>query len=364
MKNKIQIEKLKLEKIDKKTFNFIKKSLPGISLSQWKWEYLNSNCRGYCFLAKINGILVSHNSFIINQFLLNNKKILVAKSEGSFADLNLIEDIMGKKVKVFREVVKEALKVMKKENIYLAYGFPNNLGHKSYAYGGYRLEEINIFISNLIINFNYYFYKKRKSINLISKIFLKVINFLWKSIVISILLYFNRKKITNIKVVEKKNFKDIEVLFKKVIKKLPKNYLMVFRSASYINWRYKNNPHHKYFIYGYYNNNVLEGLIVFNTLNKKKYKNIEIKDLLFINKNVKKYLLSYIFKWCIDNKISVATLWEDQVMLKKYNKYSLIMSGFLRNRLLIKKILIKSILNKKTTNKNIILELKKYLERT
>ena len=51
----------------------------------------------------------------------------MAKSEGSFADLNLIEDIMGKKVKVFREVVKEALKVMKKENIYLAYGFPNNL---------------------------------------------------------------------------------------------------------------------------------------------------------------------------------------------------------------------------------------------
>ena len=43
-----------------------------------------------------------------------------------------------------------------------------------------------------------------------------------KSIILSILIYFNRKKITNIKVVEKKNFKDIEVLFKKVIKKLPK----------------------------------------------------------------------------------------------------------------------------------------------
>ena len=97
MKNTIQIEKLKLEEVDKKTFNFIKKSLPGISLSQWKWEYLNSNCRGYCFLAKINGILVSHNSFIINEFLLNNKKDFSSKSEGSFADLNLIEDIMGKK---------------------------------------------------------------------------------------------------------------------------------------------------------------------------------------------------------------------------------------------------------------------------
>ena len=39
MKNTIQIEKLKLEEVDKKTFNFIKKSLPGISLRKWKWEY-------------------------------------------------------------------------------------------------------------------------------------------------------------------------------------------------------------------------------------------------------------------------------------------------------------------------------------
>ena len=50
--------------------------------------------------------------------------------------------------------------------------------------------------------------------------------------------------------------------------------------------------------------------------------------------------------------------------MKQYNKYDLIMSGFLRNRLLVKKTLIKSVLNKKNTNKNIALELKKYLERT
>ena len=139
---------------------------------------------------------------------------------------------------------------------------------------------------------------------------------------------------------------------------------MVFRSEGYINWRYRNNPHHEYFMYGYYNNNTLEGLVVFNKINKKKYNNIEIKDLLFINNHVKKCLLSYIFKWCIDNNISVATLWEDQVMLQKYSKYSLIKSGFLRFRLPVKKILIKSILNQVSTNKSIVLELKKYLERT
>ena len=84
--------------------------------------------------------------------LVPDLKILVAKSEGSFADSKLIKKISGKKIKVFRELVKEALKVMQKEGIYMAYGFPNNLGHKSYIYGGYNLQQVNVFISNLIIS--------------------------------------------------------------------------------------------------------------------------------------------------------------------------------------------------------------------
>ena len=100
----------------------------------------------------------------------------------------------------------------------MAYGFPNNLGHKSYIYGGYNLQEVTVFISNLIINFNYFFYKKGKNINLISRLFLKVINFLWKSIILSILIYFNRKKAKNIRILDKKKITDIEALFKTVKK--------------------------------------------------------------------------------------------------------------------------------------------------
>ena len=151
MKNKLIIKKVNLKKISRKQFKIIKAAQPKINLRKWTWEYLQSYKSGYCFIAEINGFYVGHNSFIVSQFIINNKKVLVAKSEGSYANLELIKKITGKNLRVFREVVKRAIATMKKEKIFLAYGFPNNLGHKSYLYGGYSVKRINLYTSSLIL---------------------------------------------------------------------------------------------------------------------------------------------------------------------------------------------------------------------
>ena len=128
MNYKLQIKKVVLSNIKNTHFRFIKRALPNITKKKWDWEYLESSPIGYCFIAKINGIYVAHNSFILTKFKLNNKEILVAKSEGSYADLGLIEKLTRTNLRVFRELVKKALEIMKKEKISIAYGFPNNLG--------------------------------------------------------------------------------------------------------------------------------------------------------------------------------------------------------------------------------------------
>ena len=107
MSYKLEIKKLALSNIKDKDFNLIKKALPDLNKKKWDWEYLESSPIGYCFVAKINGIYVAHNSFILSRFILNKKEVLVAKSEGSYADLDLIKKITGKNIRVFRELVKK-----------------------------------------------------------------------------------------------------------------------------------------------------------------------------------------------------------------------------------------------------------------
>ena len=281
---------------------------------------MESSPVGYCFVAKINGIYVAHNSFILTKFKLNNKEILVAKSEGSYADLGLIEKLNRTNLRVFRELVKKALEIMKKEKISIAYGFPNNLGHKSYIYGGYTLSKIAIYNSNLITNFNYYVYKKNYKIKIILKPFTKILNVMWKNFFLMPLLLFSDKIVNSVLPLSSKDLLKIESLYLRVSKRYPKNYLSVIRSKEYIKWRYLKNPHHKYFIYGLQQNQDLEGVVIFNIATYKNYKNLEIKDILFSSETTFNILLSFIMKWSIKNDISITTLWEDSNILNKVSK--------------------------------------------
>ena len=262
------------------------------------------------------------------------------------------------------ELVRKALEIMKKEKISIAYGFPNNLGHKSYIYGGYTLKKIVIYNSNLITNFNYYVYKKNYKLNIIFKPFTKIINVMWKSFYLKPLLLFSDKRVNSVLPLSSKDFLKIEKLYLKVSKSQPKNYLSVIRSKEYIKWRYLKNPHHKYFIFGLHKNKNLEGVVIFNTVTYKNYKNLEIKDILFSSESAFNILLSFIMKWSMKNDISITTLWEDCNTLNKVSKKTFYKNGFIKNRIKTKKVLIFSLLNKINLKNDISLELKKYLERT
>ena len=106
-------------------------------------------------------------------------------------------------------------------------------------------------------------------------------------------------------------------MFAKVSKSFPENYLSVIRSKQYIKWRYIKNPHHKYYIFGTQQNKHLEGIVIFNIIACKNYKNLEIKDILFASESAFNNLLSFIMKWSINNGISTVNLWEDSYGLKK-----------------------------------------------
>ncbi len=364
MNYKLEIKKLPLYNIKKINFNFIKLALPNLNKKKWNWEFLESYPMGYCINAKINGIYVAHNSFILSKFKLNKKDILVAKSEGSYADQELIRKLTGKNLRVFRELVKKALEIMKKEKISVAYGFPNNLGHKSYIYGGYSLKQIVIYNSNLIANFNYYFYKKHYKLNFLLKPFTKILNALWKNLFLKTLLLFSDKRINSVYPLYSKDLVKIENLFLKVSKKFPKDYLTVVRSKEYIEWRYLKNPYHKYYIFGLNKNKHLEGIIIFNIVNHKNFKNIEIKDIFYTCESSFNILLSFLMKWSINNDISIVTLWEDFNILKQVSSKIFYKNGFIKNRIKTKKTLILSLLDKNKIKNDISLELKKYLERT
>ena len=362
MSKKLIIEKINLKKIKKHEFSFIREALPRLNLKRFSWEYVNNYYNGYSFVARIGKTILAHNSFIICKFIVNNKKVLVAKSEGSYAKPELINNFKLKNKRIFREVVKKALIQMRKENIFLAYGFPNNLGHKSYIYGGYNLSNIDVFTSNLIINFDYLFTRK-KSLYFFFNPFLKVINLIWKQLLLKPLLFFRLKnKLKNIKKIKSSHLMDIENLFQEEYKKYPDNYMMVVRDYKYIKWRYVDNPYHKYYIFGCYSNKKLRGFIIFNILNFETHKNLEIKDILFQDNETLDSLLLFTFDWSLKNKISIATLWEDKIFMKKSNAATLVRNGFFRIRILNKKVFIQCKL--KNSKKSVNLELKKYLERT
>ena len=231
MKNKLIIKKVNLKKISKKQFEIVKAALPDLNVKKWNWEYLHSNKAGYSFIAEINGTYVAHNSFIVSQFIINNKKVLVAKSEGSYANLELIRKITGTNQRVFREVVKSAIKTMKKEKVFLAYGFPNKLGHKSYLYGGYSVKKLNLYTSSLILRYDYHFYIKNNKTSFFKRVFLKVLNFFWKLLIVKPLLFFFVRKKNNIVLMKQEQFEDIKKLFLIIKKSAPSHYLMINRST-------------------------------------------------------------------------------------------------------------------------------------
>ena len=178
------------------------------------------------------------------------------------------------------------------------------------------------------------------------------------------MLFFSNKRVNSVLPLSSKDLLKIEKLYLKVSKSQPKNYLSVIRSKEYIKWRYLKNPHHKYFIFGLHKNENLEGVVIFNIVTYKNYKNLEVKDILFSSESAFNILLSFIMKWSMKNDISITTLWEDSNILKKVSKKTFYKNGFIKNRIKTKKVLIFSLLNKIKTKNDISLELKKYLERT
>lgn len=100
-KNEILIENYKEDIPSKSFIEFIKNIFIDINQEKWLWEYKNSpDGNGYVFTCKVNNKLAIHYSFIINKFLLNKKTILIAKSEGSYADTKILNTLPFKKKKI------------------------------------------------------------------------------------------------------------------------------------------------------------------------------------------------------------------------------------------------------------------------
>ena len=270
---------------------------------------------------------------------------------------------MNKKVKVFSEIVVAAMKELKKKNIDLVYGFPNNLGHNAYKKGGFELKIIPLYISLAIINFLDFYKNKKKIPNPIKLLFIKIISFLWKKLLNIFLKVVIRSNFSDFRDLKKDDGKLISQLFNTYAKNYNEEYALALRNWKYYQWRFKDNPYEQYRIYGYFKKNKLLGIMVFNIKKQFSGSSMEIKDLVFEDKYDLKKMLMFSLKWATKNNISNIILWEDEFLYKKIPRYIFWFSAFLRSGIRTDKTLIFKVFNRKLKKLKVKIELKKGLER-
>ena len=362
-KNEILIEKYQEDMPSENFIKFIQNIFIDINKDKWLWEYKKSpDGNGYIFLCKVNKKLAIHYSFIINKFILNKKTITIAKSEGSYADATILNSLPMEQRRLFKEVVKKALIILKKDGVDIAYGFPNKHGHKSYIYGGYDIKQIPIYLSYAIIDIKPLLMKNIKKEKILKIMFINIISKLWK------LLFFIYTKIflsksRNIVLLDEQGDNKLKEFFKSYENNLSDNIISIKRNWKYYKWRYYDNPYNNSFVAVLLKNKKIVGLIVLTKNIENNVYKLDIKDLIVLNKNDVKYLLSWAIKFSIKEKVATLNIWSDKFSIKKYNKMSFYKNGFIKHGIKAKKTIILSILNKKLKDKKLYFELKKYLER-
>ena len=92
---------------------------------------------------------------------------------------------------------------------------------------------------------------------------------------------------------------------------IPKIKIGVNRDAAYMNWRYVNKPGENYYKYGYYERDVLKGVIIFTLKHKHGGRVGYLMELLFEpgNEKVAKSLLDFCVKAFKKNKADVILAW-------------------------------------------------------
>ncbi len=362
-KNEILIENYQEDNPSDSFIKFIQNIFIDIDKDKWHWEYKKSpDGNGYVFICKVNNKLAVHYSFIINKFLLNNKTITVAKSEGSYADPSILNTLPMEERRVFKEVVKAALIKLKKDGVDIAYGFPNKNGHKSYIYGGYDIKQIPIYLSYAIVDIKPLLINKITKNRKVTTIFINVISKIWKLLFFVYIKIFSSNS-NNVILLDESGDERLEEFFNLYGKNTTEDIISIKRNWKYYKWRYYQNPYNNSFIAVLLKNKKIVGLIALTKNIENDINKIDIKDLIVLNKNDLKNLLSWAVKFSFSENVATLNLWSDKFSIKKYKKLSFYKNGFFRHGIKAKKTIILSILNKTLRNKNLYFELRKYLER-
>jgi len=361
-RSNISIKKLNLiEEPSIELINFLQNIFPGINKKKWNWEYKNSpSGEGIVWIAKVNNIIAVHYAFIILSFIYKKHVIKVAKAEGSLADINILKKLPKEERRLFQKTVNLAIEDLKKEKIDLIYGFPNTQAIKSQISGGYELIKMSFNFSRAIININPILQEKINNTKIYNKILIFVIKFIM-NITYKPYLKYRKKNITNIKILSKNNKEEIQEFFNKW-SGLNTELISMNRSWDFYKWRYESNPYKQHVISGFFNNSILEGIIVCAVEDYKHYKRGHIMEISYLNKNALSGLLRWSLHWAHNAEVCSIDMWSEKENKNNNLVNNLLKNGFLTNTKNNKNMIIK-IINKKIKINTLKWSIHRYLER-
>ena len=358
-KPNISIEKLNLtEEPSVKLISFLQNIFPGINKTNWEWEYKKSPAgEGIVWIAKVDNLISVHYAFIILSFIYKNRIIKVAKAEGSLADINILKKLPPEERRLFKRTVDLALEDLKKQKIDFIYGFPNKKAIKSQISSGYDLIKMPFNFSRAILNINPILKEKTNN-----KIYYKILTFILNILLNTIYkpyLKYRAKNNIQIKRLSKIHTADIKKFFYKWTN-LNSEIISMNRSWDFYQWRYQSNPYRKHEVSGFFNNDILEGIIVCAIEEYKGYKRGHIMEISYLNKNSLSKLLRWSLDWAYKKNVYSIDIWSEK-------ENNLLLNNLLRNGFLTKKNNTKNMIIKILDNKINISELKwsihRYLER-
>jgi len=358
----ISIIKLNLiEEPSIELIKFLQNIFPGINKEKWDWEYKKSPAgEGVVWIAKVNNIITVHYAFIILSFIYKNHIIKVAKAEGSLADINILRKLPKEERRLFQKTVNLAIEDLKRNKIDCIYGFPNKEAIKSQVSGGYELIKMPFNFSRAILDINPILEEKINNAKIYNKIIVFVIKFIM-NIAYKPYLKYRAKNISNIKILSKNNTEEIQEFFNKW-SALNSDLISMQRSWAFYKWRYQSNPYRKHVITGYFNNNILEGIIVCAIEDYKHYKRAHIMEISYLNKNALSSLLRWSLYWSHNAKVYSIDIWSEKENKNNTLLNNLLKNGFLTNTKNKKNMLIK-VINKKIKINVLKWSIHRYLER-
>ena len=152
-------------------------------------------------------------------------------------------------------------------------------------------------------------------------------------------LKYRAKNNTQIKKLSKIHTEDIKKFFYKWAS-LNSEIISMNRSWDFYQWRYQSNPYRKHEVSGFFNNDILEGIIVCAIEEYKGHKRGHIMEISYLNKNSLSKLLRWSLDWAYKKNVYSIDIWSEK-----------------ENNLLLNNLLINGFFAKKNNTKNMIIKI-------